>query len=299
MLQDIERYIQQLPNTLIDKTDVIPNNCYVNITVENIARPDGWSTYEIVNTRPQLDAIPQGNLNGMMTNDQSQAVSNALNSAMNHVSDRQQFRAHFKDNTIPSKSANNSPNIQPQQPQQPHIIPLISVSQIQVNKQDHTEPDGFIDEMKILPMLEHDRIDILFRKLIKRLQPYCAKNPQEMAMFFMNYDHKQIIAALNDESILKELIQDINDEMKNYLKKPAQFRIETSIWNDKICQIDIKELIIITREEINKELKIFNDAFQKKNHLLKFIENNIRKIDHLRVDQLMYLISNRNKKTLI
>ena len=49
MLKDIERYIEYNPGTLFNKNEVIPNNCYVNITVENVSRPDGWSSHTIVN----------------------------------------------------------------------------------------------------------------------------------------------------------------------------------------------------------------------------------------------------------
>ena len=76
ILEDIERYIEYHPDTVFNKNEVIPNNCYANITVENVARPDAWSTTNITHDRPQLDNIPQSILNGMMTNDQSNVVSN-------------------------------------------------------------------------------------------------------------------------------------------------------------------------------------------------------------------------------
>ena len=100
MLEDIEKYIGHNPTALINQNEVIPNNSYVNITVENVARQDGWVTHEIGNVRPQLDHIPQGILNGMMTNDQSVAVSNAINNAKEHVSDRQQFRQQSSSTTF-------------------------------------------------------------------------------------------------------------------------------------------------------------------------------------------------------
>ena len=168
-----------------------------------------------------------------------------------------------------------------------------------LNQQKQVTPYEFVNEMDILPMLEHDRIDILFRKLNSRLQPYFAKNVQEMATHFMNYDHFQIIAALNDERILKEMVQDINEEMNEYSKKPVQVRLDTSIWTNKVSNYDINELICVSKEVLNKELEIFDNKFKKKNHILNVIENNVRKIDHLRVDQLMHLIKNKNSKTLI
>ena len=41
ILEDIERYIDRNPATLFGKNDVIPNNCYVNITKDNVARENG------------------------------------------------------------------------------------------------------------------------------------------------------------------------------------------------------------------------------------------------------------------
>ena len=149
-LEDIERDIEYHPDTLFNKNEVIPNNCYVNITVENVARPDGWSTTNITHTRPQLDNIPQGILSGMMTNDQSNVVSNALNNAINRVSDRQQFRHNHQSNQRPSISADNSPIQQPQAQLNeniPQIIPIISVSQNPLNIKKPVCPDEFVDEM--------------------------------------------------------------------------------------------------------------------------------------------------------
>ena len=301
-----------MPNTRFNKNEVIPNNCYVNITVENVSRPDGWSSHQIANVRPQLDEIPQGILNGMMSNDQSESVSNAINNAINHVSDRQQFRQNLDNHQHPaqqSRSANNSPIIQPQQqqqqlsqrrvPQLPQIIPVLSVSQLPINNKKPVNPDEKIEENDILPMLEHDRIDILFPKLVFRLQQYFVKNYYEMAIHFMNFDHRQIIAALNDELILQELSQKINDELDNYNKKPLAIRMETSIWNDKTINTNIDELIMMKKEKLLKELNIFSQPFQKTSHLLKCITNNIRKINCLRVNQMMHLIKENSRKTLI
>ena len=232
---------------------MIPNNCYVNITVENVSRPDGWSSHAIADTRPQLDNIPQGMLNGLMTNDQSNAVSNALNNAIGHMSDRQQFRKNQNNHQQPSKSADNSPIIQAQQPPNiPQIIPVISVSQLPINQKRPFCPDEKVIENKILPMMEHDRISILFPKLSFRLQEYFAKNYNEMAIHFMNYDHIQIIAALNDETILQEMAQNINDELEEYNKKPLQNRIETSIWSNKISNINVNDLITINKHKLTQ-----------------------------------------------
>ena len=248
MLEDIARYVKQLPNTLFDKIDVIPNNCYVNITIDNIARPDGWSTHDIALSQPQLENMQQGNLNGMMTSDQSNAVSNAINNAINHVSARQHFRSQI------SKSADNSPSLQPQgkppainEDKPLEIIPVISVSQLPINQTDDVGPDDYVDENKILPKLEHDRIEILFRKLSMRLQSYFTNNYNEMAIHFMNYDHRQIIAALNDELVLRELGQNINAELEIYNKKPLKMRMETSIWTNKLSRFDIKELVAVKK----------------------------------------------------
>ena len=325
ILEDIERYVNQLPNTLIDKNEVIPNNCYVNITVEDVTRPNGWTTHEVVNSRPQLDNIPQGILNGLMTNEQSAAVSNAINNAMNHTSDRQQFRQNESNQQQqhqqhqqqqqqqqpqlqqqqqqglkqqqPSKSADNSPVLQPLQPQN---IPIISVSQIQINnKRNLVDIDGRINENEVLPMLEHDRMDFLFRKLCTRLQPYYSRNHYEMAIHFMNYDHIQIIAALNDESILQKLSQNIYNVLFDYNKKQLAIRMEISIWNDNVFQTKIDNLTLIEKGKLMNELKLFNIPFAKTEYLLNFIANNVRKIDPLRVDQLMNLIKEHNRNTLI
>ena len=295
MLEDIERYIQQNPNTRFNKNEVIPNNCYVNITVENVARPNGWLSRQITSNRPQLDDIPQGILNGLMTNDQSESVTNAINNAINHTSDRQQFRKKNDKHHQPSRSVDNSPNLQPQPQQQVQIIPIISVSQLPINQKQPVSPDAHVEEERILSMMEHDRISILFPKLSHRLQQYFTKNHNEMAIHFMNYDHNQIIAALNDETILRELAQHINQELENYNKKSLASRMETSIWNDKIICMNMDDLIVIDKDKLQNELNLFNESFQKTEYLINFITSNVRRIDHLRVNQIMHLVKGNNR----
>ena len=201
----------------------------------------------------------------------------------------------------PSRSADNSPIIQPQQPQQhqPQIIPIISVSQLPINQSKPVSPDAFVNEDEILPMLEHDRFDILFRKLCIRLKLYFAKNVYEMAIHFMNYDHDQIIAALNNELVLHEMAQGTNNELDNYNKKSLAIRMENSIWNDELIEFVIDDCNFFEKNQLMKELNLFNQPFRKTTHLLNLITNNVRKFDHLRVKQIMNLIKKHNRNTLI
>ena len=69
--------------------------------------------------------------------------------------------------------------------------------------------EEIVDENKILPMMGHDRIDFLFRMVYKKLQLYVTQNLNDIAIHFMSYDHKQVIAALNDNELLEDLADDI------------------------------------------------------------------------------------------
>ena len=112
-------------------------------------------------------------------------------------------------------------------------------------------------------MLEHDRIDILFRKLCFRLQPFFQKNHFEIATHFMNFDHCQIIAALNNEQTLKELSQVINGALENYCKKPLTERVESSIWKDAILQFDANVLTQMNKSKLENELTLFSNPFTR------------------------------------
>ena len=110
-----------------------------------------------------------GNLNDVMINDQSTVVSNALNNALNHVSDNNQFQQQQRQqqqaqsqSQQPSQQhhaslTTTSPIIQPRgnnnKPVQ--IIPLLAVSQLHLNQKDPINLEEIVDENKILPMMEH------------------------------------------------------------------------------------------------------------------------------------------------
>ena len=75
--------------------------------------------------------------------------------------------------------------------------------------------------------------------------------------------------------------------------------MENSIWYDNVCNTNMECLTIMNKDNLLNELKIFTKPFQKNKHLLNFIANNMRKIDHLRVNQIMHLIEANNRNTLI
>ena len=91
ILNDIDKYIEYVPSALLERFKVDLNHNNVVITSSNCALSSNWNTYLIQN-RPNLDNIPKPNVNGIMTNEQSNMVNNALNNALNHVSDKQQFQ---------------------------------------------------------------------------------------------------------------------------------------------------------------------------------------------------------------
>ena len=54
----------------------------------------------------------------------------------------------------------------------------------------------------------------------------------------------------------------ITEEMKIYNQKPAQIRLETSIWYDKVVKFETKDLVTISQNALDKEIKLFDIVCQ-------------------------------------
>ena len=86
-------WVDYVPSALLPKHRIIPNDNVVVITTTNCAMVNNWNSY-VPQSRSDLDNIPKSNVNGPMTNEQRLAVSNAMDNALNHISDHQQFKAN-------------------------------------------------------------------------------------------------------------------------------------------------------------------------------------------------------------
>ena len=149
MLSDIKQYLKHQPIVLLDKNRLEFCNNLVTITTTNCALKHNWKSY-VVNTLPNLNDIPNPNVNGIMTKEQEEMVTNAMNNAKNRRSDKQLFRDNNnlnknKQQQQQSLSANNSPILQSQGISSDIDIPLISVSQLPLNQPQPVDAFAHID----------------------------------------------------------------------------------------------------------------------------------------------------------
>ena len=63
-----------------------------------------------------------------------------------------------------------------------------------------------IDSSKLMNHLKEDRIKVLFPKLTRRIHAHEPTIHDEIAMYVMNLDHEQVIAALNNDELFKSLV---------------------------------------------------------------------------------------------
>ena len=297
VLSDIKKYIEHVPTALIHKDHINNTQNYVTITTTSCALMNNWKSYA-VNQRPNLDIIPISNINGQLTEQEASIVNNAMDNAINHISDRQQFRANGN-----SRSANNSPIIQPQQPNENgnniQIIPLLNVSQLPINKPKPVEAYNHVDVDEMMLLLPSDRLKILFNKIYIRIQPYCPGDRDEVTTCIMNLDHEQIVGALNNEDLLFSIIQEIIPLFKEMKKKNRNIQSSTSIWDSRIRDFDTGVLKMVNQSCIVKEVNQIKDSFRKRSYLKGIIAGHIRRIDFSRVNQLMKYIQGYSNEDLI
>ena len=297
-LNDIRQYMNHQPNVLLDKNRIERGNKYVTITTTNCALKEDWKSY-VVNTLPDLNDMPNPNVNGIMTEEQAKLVENAMNNAQNRRSDKQQFR----ENDVPnnsnnskqqkSRSANNSPILQPQIPQSDiDIIPIISVSQHSLNQQQPINAFEYIDQVKMMDHLHDDRFKILLETLLIRVEQYNKESCNDIAMYMMNYDHIQIIAALNKDDLFFKFISNIMLVYNHIKDKPEDYKQKISLWDDYVGNFDKSTLNMMNRNSLMKELKEFDTQYRKKHYLKSIVMNYIRQIDYLRVFQIADRLGN-------
>ena len=260
MINDIRQYVNQTPSALLHKDRIDIGTNMVSITTTNCAMHQDWKSY-VVNELPNIEMIPRMNVNGALTNVQTEMVQNAVNNAQNRISDKQQFRHNDNNNNNNKKngnsnkqknkhislSANNSPNIQPQ-PSDIDIIPLISVSQMSINQQKPVNAYSYIDANKMMDHLYNDRFKILLRILRTRIQPYNPDKCNEVAMYMMNYDHIQIIAALNNQELLFQFISNIILVYNHIKNESDEYKQQTALWDHYVKNFDKSMLNMMHRE---------------------------------------------------
>ena len=313
LLKDIKRFVDYRKASLIKKKDVENSGNIIMITTENCALSTGW---DINTNAPNLNNIPQGTIaqGGIMTTQQAALVSAAAQNAQNRVSDRQQFRNAQKQGIQQQqqqqsqqqpqppkqmRSAPSSPSAVPQLAPLVEIIPLLSIPQVQYHPMNQIEADKKLDVTKIMSHLEHDKIKILFPRMRIRVYPYCPKQRDKCAIFMMNYDYEQIIAALNDEEILKSLLGNINLLLPSYAKIQMETRRNTSLWDSIFTNLTNTKLIEISEMQLRDEMEQIENVFGKVDYVSGILRNCVRKIDCLRTERIMKVLTGGKKEGLI
>ena len=308
LLKDIKKLVTYRTSSLIDKTDVENSGNVIMITIDKCALSTGWDSKM---NAPDLNSIPQGSIvqNGIITNQQATLISAAAQNAQNRVSDKQQFR-DIQNQDIQQqpqqsqpppqmRSAPTSPSTVPKLAPLVEIIPVLSIPQVQHNPMNQIEADKKLDVTTIMSHLDHDKTKILFPRMRIRVYPYCPKQRDKCAIFMMNYDFEQIIAALNDEEILKNLLGNINLLLPQYAAIPMDKRRNTSLWDPIFNNLTNTKLIEISETDLNKEIEQIENAFEKTDYVFGILRNCIRKIDCLRTERIMKILTGGKKDGLI
>ena len=118
-------------------------------------------------------------------------------------------------------------------------------------------------------------------------------------MYMLNYDHTQIIAALNNESLLFKYMSNILLVYNLIKTKPVEYIRSTSLWDDYVHKFDISTVNMMNRNNVINELNEFKSPCKKTNYLKSIIMNYFRQIDYLRASQMIQFVVNNNHDYLI
>ena len=86
-------------------------------------------------------------------------------------------------------------------------------------------------------------------------------------MYMMNYDHIQVIAALNNQQLLFQMISNILLVYNHIKNESEMYKQNTSLWDHYVRNFDKSMLKMMGRNNLMKELKEFDTQYRKRRYL--------------------------------
>ena len=252
---DLPKFVTQyFDNTnAILKSNVSLDYNYVQLSSQDIAVISNDQNSQ----QPFALPILNNNNKNDLPSTQQQMVNNAANAAHQHTHDIAQFNVNLqqmKDISTKNPKAgqsNPSNNRSPQQTVHPPLQPLqtihtpvkSSIDKQKTHQTDHNnnksnqntnwlhQPER-VDMIYVKSLSKQEKSQYLLAKLEKRIAIY-DHGAVDKAKYLLEFDENRVIAALNDDTYLFKLMDEINDQLE-HRKTWSKAELETwAFWYKK------------------------------------------------------------------